>query len=168
MRQGIRAITTTAVVCLSYCCARAFIHPSTRTGASTEGRRSTSTAAPGVQFPLNNVGTPALWEGHGGGNAEEGERRGEMPSTGDGRHHPSALRNRDFIAAELVKWGGGQDDGAAASGTSSAACMMLEIASGTGCHVEAFAKVLPAWTFQPTEVSRAVPRHRAGDRHRAG
>ena len=28
----------------------------------------------------------------------------------------------------------------------------------TGCHVETFAKVLPAWKFQPTEVSWDTPR----------
>ncbi|CBJ49165.1 conserved unknown protein [Ectocarpus siliculosus] len=64
---------------------------------------------------------------------------GEAPS----RHHPSALRNRGFIAAELGKWLGGSTQDAP---------HLLEVASGTGCHVEAFAGHLPAfWTYQPTE-----------------
>ncbi|CAN0333136.1 unnamed protein product [Ectocarpus sp. 12 AP-2014] len=64
---------------------------------------------------------------------------GEAPS----RHHPSALRNRGFIAAELGKWLGGSIHDAP---------HLLEVASGTGCHVEAFAHHLPAcWTYQPTE-----------------
>ncbi|CAM9177276.1 unnamed protein product [Ectocarpus sp. 13 AM-2016] len=64
---------------------------------------------------------------------------GEAPS----RHHPSALRNRGFIAAELGKWLGGSTQDAP---------HLLEVASGTGCHVESFANHLPAsWTYQPTE-----------------
>lgn len=126
--------------------------------ASRKGHPSTALTL-GDHLPLNSLGVPAIWAGHRGPNSEEGEISGEMPPTGDERHHPSAIRNRGFIAAELVKWvvGGGQDG--AAAGQSSAACM-LEIASGTGCHVEAFVKVLPAWTYQPTEVSAVTP-HRA-------
>lgn len=60
--------------------------------------------------------------------ASDGEVRGEMAATGDARHHPSALRNRDFISAELVKWvGQGQEHG-----DGDGAGHMLEIASGTG------------------------------------
>lgn len=58
----------------------------------------------------------------------EGEAGGEMATTGDARHHPSALRNRGFISGELVKWiaqAEGQGDGDGAG-------RMLEIASGTG------------------------------------
>lgn len=58
------------------------------------------------------------------GKGNEGEIRGEMATTGDARHHPSALRNRDFISGELMKWiGQGQERGDG---------QMLEIASGTG------------------------------------
>jgi SAM-dependent methyltransferase len=51
---------------------------------------------------------------------------------------PSALRNRDLIAAELVRL-------APASGRA------LEIASGTGEHVIRFAAAMPALTWQPTD-----------------
>lgn len=64
-------------------------------------------------------------------------------NSGDYRHHPAALRNREFISKELYTW---LEKDVGGSG-------VLEIASGTGCHAEAFAKVLPSWTFQPTEVS---------------
>lgn len=67
------------------------------------------------------------------------------PSPSDDRHHPSAIRNRGVILEELSKWEGGTS-----SGTRSGE--MLDIASGTGCHVEAFATALPGWTFQPSEV----------------
>lgn len=75
----------------------------------------------------------------------------EMSSTGDDRHWGSAKRNRSFISAELSRWLASEDDGES-SGGSSGAKHMLEIASGTGCHVEAYAKGLPDWTFKPTEV----------------
>ena len=68
-------------------------------------------------------------------------------STSDSRHFPAAKRNREVISKELCTWlekDAGDNN-------------VLDIASGTGCHAEAFAKALPAWTFQPTEVSRAVP-----------
>eukprot|EP00904_Undaria_pinnatifida_P001551 jgi/Undpi1/11397/HiC_scaffold_30.g13694.m1 len=67
-----------------------------------------------------------------------------MPSPSDDRHHPSSIRNRDVILQELSKWEGGSGSGE-----------MLDIASGTGCHVEAFAKALPGWTFQPSEYDKA-------------
>lgn len=52
------------------------------------------------------------------------QQLGDMASsTGDARHHPSALRNREFLAAELVKWIG-QDGGGGGE--------VLETASGTG------------------------------------
>lgn len=68
-----------------------------------------------------------------------------LPS--DANHHPSALRNRAVISAEVSRWllhgeGKGNNSG-----------HVLEIASGTGCHIESFARALPSWTFKPTEVS---------------
>jgi SAM-dependent methyltransferase len=51
---------------------------------------------------------------------------------------PSALRNRDAITAELIRI-------APASGRA------LEIASGTGEHVIAFAAVMPGLDWQPTD-----------------
>lgn len=51
---------------------------------------------------------------------------------------PSALRNRDAIARQLVRL-------APATGRA------LEIASGTGEHVVAFAPVTPGLTWQPTD-----------------
>lgn len=70
-----------------------------------------------------------------------------MSSSGDQRHWPSSLRNREVIATELTKWLTGKETHEAGN--------LLEIASGTGCHIETFAKSLPGWTFTPTEV-RAV------------
>lgn len=69
----------------------------------------------------------------------------KMSSPNDDRHGPPSIRNRGFILEELSKWEGG---GGGSEGS------MLDIASGTGCHVEAFAKALPGWTFQPSEVRR--------------
>lgn len=72
-----------------------------------------------------------------------------ISSPSDANHHPSALRNRGPITAELSRWlqrGAGRGDDGQHGGS------VLEIASGTGCHVEAFAKALPNWTFKPTEV----------------
>lgn len=161
MRHGLRVIAAGCFSC-SCRCARAFLSPTPshhHSTAATKGRPSTSTAPPpalGVQLPLKNLGIPAaLWAGQQvQGNSEAGESGGAMPPTGDERHHPSALRNRGFIAAELVKWLGGQDSGSSSpsAASSSEAPGLLEIASGTGCHAEAFAKALPAWSFQPTEV----------------
>lgn len=74
----------------------------------------------------------------------EGLTLGQMTSPSDDRHGPPSIRNRGFILEEFSKWeGGGGSEGS-----------MLDIASGTGCHVEAFAKALPGWTFQPSEVRR--------------
>ena len=70
----------------------------------------------------------------------EGLTLGEMSSPSDDRHGPPSKRNRGFITEELSKWESCERGG------------MLDIASGTGCHVEAFAKALPGWTFQPSEV----------------
>ena len=56
-------------------------------------------------------------------------------------HHPSALRNRDPILAELQAILPTETEGLA-----------LEIASGTGAHVELFAPAFPKLTFQPTEL----------------
>eukprot|EP00903_Cladosiphon_okamuranus_P009423 g8986.t1 len=107
----------------------------------------------GVAF-VTPAGPSSSTAGFGQGtrrSASEGEVRGEMAATGDARHHPSALRNRDFISAELVKWIG-QGQGQAQEHTDGDGVnQILEIASGTGCHAEAFSKVLPAWSFQPTE-----------------
>lgn len=55
---------------------------------------------------------------------------------------PSALRNRDLIAAELVR-------------LAPAAGRALELASGTGEHVVVFAAALPGLTWQPTEPDAA-------------
>ena len=56
---------------------------------------------------------------------------------------PSAERNKTPIGELLVQL-------LAAQGTA------LEIASGTGQHVEWFARQLPSWTWQPTEVHRGA------------
>ncbi|KAL1500484.1 hypothetical protein AB1Y20_013141 [Prymnesium parvum] len=55
-------------------------------------------------------------------------------------HHPSALRNRQPILEQLLRICGADAQGLA-----------LEVASGTGCHVEAFAPAFPNLTFQPSE-----------------
>ncbi|MCT4682526.1 MAG: class I SAM-dependent methyltransferase [Roseicyclus sp.] len=72
-------------------------------------------------------------------------RRLELPDTpgtavlGDARMSaPSALRNRDLIAAELLR-------------VAPARGRALEIASGTGEHVIRFAEVMPGLTWQPTD-----------------
>ncbi|WP_299830364.1 DUF938 domain-containing protein [uncultured Roseobacter sp.] len=57
-------------------------------------------------------------------------------------HAPSAARNTDFLCDLLKKH-------APSSGQA------LEIASGTGQHIVAFAKTLPGVTWQPTEVEEA-------------
>lgn len=81
----------------------------TRTGPA-----STNTAVAGAVLPFRQRFNRAF--------GQVQRALGDMASTGDARHHPSALRNRDFIAAELVKWVGQQEGGGE----------MLEIASGTG------------------------------------
>lgn len=168
MRHGLRVIAAGFFSCRW---ARAFLSPPSHhhtTAAATRGQPSTSTeppAAPGVQLPLKTLGKlAALLAGQQGGvNSEKGESGGAMPPTGDERHHPSALRNRGFMTAELLKWLGGQDSSVSSTtSSSSAAHAMLEIASGTGCHAESFAKALPAWTFQPTEVSQVTLQHGPG------
>ncbi|WP_171362424.1 DUF938 domain-containing protein [Ruegeria atlantica] len=52
---------------------------------------------------------------------------------------PAASRNTDALCAVLQEWGPSQGQA-------------LEIASGTGQHVRAFAEVLPGLTWQPSEV----------------
>ncbi|AXT25291.1 DUF938 domain-containing protein [Ruegeria sp. AD91A] len=52
---------------------------------------------------------------------------------------PAASRNTDALCALLQEWGPSQGQA-------------LEIASGTGQHVSAFAEVLPGLTWQPSEV----------------
>lgn len=64
---------------------------------------------------------------------------GAVPGDEDARiSAPSALRNRDLIAAELVRL-------APAQGRA------LEIASGTGEHVIRFAAAMPGLDWQPTD-----------------
>jgi len=67
-------------------------------------------------------------------------------------HHGSALRNRGPILEKLKE----------ILGEPAAECkpLVLEIASGTGCHVEVFAPALPRMTFYPTEY---IPEQNAGD-----
>lgn len=69
----------------------------------------------------------------------------KMTSSNDHRHWPSSLRNREVIATEVARWLEKQE-------SENGAGHMLEIASGTGCHIEMFAKRLPGWKFTPTEV----------------
>ncbi|NOC84219.1 DUF938 domain-containing protein [Ruegeria sp. HKCCD6428] len=52
---------------------------------------------------------------------------------------PAASRNTDALCAVLQEWGPSQGQA-------------LEIASGTGQHVRAFAELLPGLTWQPSEV----------------
>eukprot|EP00931_Biecheleriopsis_adriatica_P091422 TRINITY_DN65309_c0_g1_i1.p1 TRINITY_DN65309_c0_g1~~TRINITY_DN65309_c0_g1_i1.p1 ORF type:complete len:285 (-),score=42.07 TRINITY_DN65309_c0_g1_i1:81-872(-) len=66
-------------------------------------------------------------------------RRAESGSAPQ-QHHPSALRNRIPILKELLKIFPSGLDGLA-----------LELASGTGAHVEVFAPAFPQLTFQPSE-----------------
>jgi hypothetical protein len=58
-------------------------------------------------------------------------------------HHPSALRNREPIAAKIA-----EILGPAAAATPLRA---LEIASGTGAHLEFFAEKFPLIKWQPSE-----------------
>ncbi|CAN0375622.1 unnamed protein product, partial [Phaeothamnion confervicola] len=55
------------------------------------------------------------------------------------QHHPAALRNRPYITHELQRLLADKEG------------KLLELASGSGAHVENLAKALPSWTFQPTE-----------------
>lgn len=111
----------------------AFLHPTSP--HTSKGACSAAALGSGLPYPLNNLDLP--WY-----------RRfaKQMPPSYDDRHHPSAKRNRAFISGEIVKWLGQDVEGQ----------HLLEIASGTGCHAEAFAKQLPACTIQPTEVSPAT------------
>jgi hypothetical protein len=60
-------------------------------------------------------------------------------------HHPSALRNRDPILVVLQEVLSADVEGLA-----------LEVASGTGAHVEIFAPAFPNLTFQPTEFDSSL------------
>lgn len=63
--------------------------------------------------------------------------------SGEKRHAPATLRNRDAIAAVLADW-------LPASG------MVLEIASGSGEHAIHFAAAFPALTWQPSDPDPAA------------
>lgn len=120
-------------------------------GRGTAGVAVVSPLSLTLPWPFANL----PW-GRKAGEAEEASPPGseglvldKMSSPSDNRHGPAAIRNRGFILEELSKWeGGGSGSGSSSEGS------MLDIASGTGCHVEAFAKALPGWTFQPSEVRR--------------
>ena len=64
--------------------------------------------------------------------------------SGDSDHHPAALRNRQPILDELLKLVDPSASGAA-----------LEIASGTGAHLEHFAPNFPRLQWQPSEYVEA-------------
>jgi hypothetical protein len=65
-------------------------------------------------------------------------------------HHPSALRNRGPIAAALAEIFA--EHGVLLVPAPSALPMLaLEFASGTGAHLEVFAKAFKAFTWQPSE-----------------
>lgn len=129
MKHELRAALAAGFVCWS---GVAFLCPTRHT--SKGGACSAAALGSGLPYPLNNLDLP--WY-----------RRFavRMPPSCDERHHPSAKRNRAFISAEIVKWLGqeSRDQGQ----------HLLEVASGTGCHAEEFAKQLSACTIQPTEVS---------------
>lgn len=99
----------------------------------------------------NNLTWPADEKRRGIGTASRGQLNRNMTSHRDSRHWATTLRNKAVIAAELRKWLEGADAGGGGAGAA-AGGSVLEIASGTGCHVEEFAKSLPTWTFKPTEV----------------
>jgi hypothetical protein len=63
----------------------------------------------------------------------------EQPSAAERRHAPAAARNVTAINAVLTDW-------LPAAGT------VLELASGTGEHVVAFARAFPAIHWQPSDV----------------
>jgi hypothetical protein len=72
-----------------------------------------------------------------------------------GHHHPSSLRNRAPILAELqrllsrhVAAAEGEGEGEAVVGRGRWA---LEVASGSGAHVEVFAPAFPALSWQPSD-----------------
>ncbi len=62
----------------------------------------------------------------------------EDGGSGDRRHAPATLRNRDAIAAVLADW-------LPATGT------VLEVASGSGEHIVNFAVTFPALHWQPSD-----------------
>ena len=64
--------------------------------------------------------------------------------SGDGDHHPAALRNRQPILDKLLELVDPSASGAA-----------LEIASGTGAHLEHFAPNFPQLVWQPSEYGKA-------------
>ena len=63
-----------------------------------------------------------------------------VAQNGTGAHHPAAMRNRPHIYEALSARIPADAVGAA-----------LEISSGTGCHLEAFAPAFPGLTWHPTE-----------------
>ena len=62
------------------------------------------------------------------------------PAEQQQQHHPSALRNRVPILKQLLSLLPAQPTGAA-----------LEIATGTGAHLETYAPAFPSLTFHPSE-----------------
>jgi hypothetical protein len=81
-----------------------------------------------------------------------------MSAPPDSDHHPSSLRNRDPILEQL------QLLLPPASGLTGLA---LEVASGTGAHLEFFAPAFPSLTFQPSEYvpDEAAPEDEQWSRH---
>lgn len=65
---------------------------------------------------------------------------GSPPEHKPQQHHPSALRNRVPVLKELLSLLPTQPTGAA-----------LEIATGTGAHLEVYAPAFPSLTFHPSE-----------------
>ena len=63
-----------------------------------------------------------------------------VSQNGTGAHHPAAMRNRPHIHEAL-----------SARIPADAVGVALEISSGTGCHLEAFAPAFPGLTWHPTE-----------------
>ena len=64
-------------------------------------------------------------------------------------HHPSALRNRGPIVETLSKLLA--EHGTLPSSSTSTPMLALEFASGTGAHLEVFAKAFPEFHWQPSE-----------------
>lgn len=81
-----------------------------------------------------------------------------MSAPPDSDHHPAALRNRGPILEQL------QLLLPPASGLTGLA---LEVASGTGAHLEVFAPAFPSLTFQPSEYvpADAAPEDEQWSRH---